>query len=68
MPIRYRYTLLPVVTGCGKARELPAPAVTFRAEGDLDGDGVLSRFERTAVHQDGVLAPGQVVVVRDRVE
>lgn len=68
VPIRYRYSLLPAATGCGRARDLPAPALTLRAEGDLDADGTLSRFERTAVHRDGTLVPGRVTVVRDRVE
>lgn len=68
VPIRYRYTLLPSAAGCGVARDLPEPAVTLRAEGDLDADGVYSRFEGTAVHRDGVLAPGRISLVRDRVE
>lgn len=68
VPLRYRYTLLTAAPGCGKARGLSGPVVTFRAEGDLDGDGVLSRFERTAEHRDGSLAAGKVALVHDRVE
>ena len=57
-PIRYRYTFLPARSGCGV---LPAdshgePVLTLRAEGDLDGDGVLSLYERTAVTKDGALS------------
>jgi hypothetical protein len=69
-PIRYRYSFLPVRAGCGM---LPIdsrgePVLTLRAEGDLDGDGVLSTFERTAVTRDGVLSLEPVLVVHDRIE
>jgi len=69
-PIRYRYSFLPLRAGCG---ELPAdsrgePVLTLRAEGDLDGDGVLSKFERTAVMRDGALSLEPLLVVHDRIE
>jgi Tfp pilus assembly protein PilE len=69
-PIRYRYSFLPLRAGCGM---LPSdsrgePVLTLRAEGDLDGDGVLSTFERTAVTRDGALILEPVLIVRDRIE
>jgi hypothetical protein len=43
--------------------------VTFRAEGDLDGDGERSLFERRARGtEDGTLVPVGILYVRDRVE
>ena len=64
-PTRFRYTLTTTVDGC----ELAATeGVTFVAEGDLDGDGVRSRFERRAVVRGDTFAPTGVLVVRDRVE
>ena len=68
--IRYRYTLLPSPAGCGA----PTPEgssetiLTLRAEGDLDGDGVLSSFERGASAGDGELTPHPLLVVTDRIE
>lgn len=69
-PIRYRYSFLPMRAGCSM---LPAdsrgePVLTLRAEGDLDGDGVLSTFERTAVTRDGALSLEPLLIVRDRIE
>ncbi len=67
-PLRYRYTYLPTHAGC----RLPVPAkgvLSLRAEGDLDEDGLYSRFERSA----SIQAPGELVAdpmlrVRDRIE
>jgi hypothetical protein len=42
--------------------------LSVRAEGDLDGDGVLSLFERSATIQHGELALDPLLTVRDRVE
>jgi type IV pilus assembly protein PilA len=69
-PIRYRYSFLPLRAGCGV---LPSDSrgeavLTLRAEGDLDGDGVLSTFERTAVTREGELSLEPVLIVRDRIE
>jgi Tfp pilus assembly protein PilE len=68
-PIRYRYTFIAHVTGCG----LSSPAgdeaiVTLRAEGDLDGDGKRSMFEREATARDGALQPIGVLYMLDPVE
>ncbi|MDD9937629.1 MAG: hypothetical protein OXT09_28720 [Myxococcales bacterium] len=69
-PIRYRYTLIPTPAGCGA----PSPQgssetiLTLRAEGDLDGDGTMSLFERSASAGDGELSPHPLLVVQDRVE
>jgi type II secretory pathway pseudopilin PulG len=64
---RFRYTFLPERTGCGiRDRGL---AVTLRAEGDLDGDGTLSRYERRlSIRADGTLGPTGPLLVEDRVE
>jgi hypothetical protein len=68
-PIRYRYTLAPEHSGCELGASDPdTPALRVRAEGDLDGDGVLSRFERTANIVDGNLVLDPLLIVRDRVE
>jgi hypothetical protein len=43
--------------------------LTLRAEGDLDGDGVYSTFERRAeVAARGVLLPDPVLHIDDRIE
>ena len=44
------------------------PLLWLRAEADLDGDGVLSRFERTASERDGRLVLDEPLIVHDRVE
>ncbi len=66
--LRYRYSYLPTQAGCA----LPTPkvaALSLRAEGDLDGDGAYSRFERGAnLGAPGELVPDPVLRVRDRVE
>jgi Tfp pilus assembly protein PilE len=69
-PIRYRYSFLPMRAGCAM---LPTdsrgePVLTLRAEGDLDGDGVLSTFERIAVTREGALYLEPLLIVRDRIE
>lgn len=46
--LRYSYSLDVPEPGCGPRKELPYPAITFRASGDLDGDGHLSTLERSA--------------------
>jgi type II secretory pathway pseudopilin PulG len=69
-PIRYRYSLLSSQPGCGLAPTNPRDPVllTLRAEGDLDGDGVLSRFERSVALRDGELVLEPLLVVHERVE
>ena len=68
--IRYSYSLLPAYPGCGlpPAQARNAVVLTLRAEGDLDGDGVFSRFERNAVVRDGQLVLEPVLSVHERVE
>ena len=68
--LRYRYSFLPTTTGCA----LPATtegevAIRLRAEGDIDGDGRLSTFERDAViTEDAELAPVGALHITNRVE
>jgi hypothetical protein len=68
--IRYRYSLRPAYSGCGldAPDRRDSPAVTLRAEGDLDSDGVLSRFERKAVVRDGRLVLDPLLIVHERIE
>ncbi len=66
-PTRYRYSFIPERTGCGLREE--GPLVLLRAEGDLDGDGDLSLYERRlAVRRDHTLGPSGILVVEDRTE
>jgi type II secretory pathway pseudopilin PulG len=69
-PLRYRYSLRPKVAGCGVLpRDSRSESVlVLRAEGDLDSDGTLSVFERSAVMRDDQLTLEPLLVVRDRVE
>jgi hypothetical protein len=68
-PVRFRYSLLPLASGCGLGPEHGEPLVVFRAEGDLDGDGDLSTFERAAKASDRrQLVPDGVLRVLHRVE
>lgn len=68
-PVRYRYSVVPRATGCNLEAPEEGPLVTFRAEGDLDGDGKNSLFERDAtVGEDGTLIPAGILHVLDRVE
>jgi Tfp pilus assembly protein PilE len=68
--IRYRYSFLPAAPGCGVLGDDShgEAVLTLRAEGDLDGDGVLSLFERKVGLSAGELALDPLLVVRDRVE
>jgi len=68
--VRYRYSFLPSAPGCGSAlpRTRPRPFLTLRAEGDLDGDGAFSRFERSAQDDDGELVLDPLLVMHDRIE
>lgn len=69
-PIRFRYAFEPVTSGCNLRSEPGTYLVTMRAEGDLDGDGQRSIFERRAAIDPatGSLVPMGVLYVRDRVE
>ncbi|HEX2675059.1 MAG TPA: hypothetical protein VHM19_00430 [Polyangiales bacterium] len=68
-PVRYSYSYLPASVACRVTAVAGEPLLILRAEGDLDGDGVRSRFERSAnVAGPGQLAPDPVLHVQDRVE
>lgn len=67
-PIRYSYTYVPSQHGCDLIGREGLGTVSFRAEGDLDGDGVRSTFERRAtLGPDGWLQ-ADVLHVHQRVE
>lgn len=68
-PLRYRYSYLPTQPGCHVGQPAAGHGFRVRAEGDLDGDGVLSSFERgaTAVNA-GEVTPDPVLRVRHRME
>ena len=68
--VRYSYSFLPIQSGCGvTTRQDGAPLVTIRAEGDLDGDGTRSRFERYASpNAEGEIVQVEALVVSDRIE
>jgi type II secretory pathway pseudopilin PulG len=68
-PIRYRYSFLPPAAGCRVTPPTHAAPIVLRAEGDLDGDGEYSKFERTVVAgKSGELVPTRLLRVTDRVE
>jgi type II secretory pathway pseudopilin PulG len=68
-PLRFRYTFLPARAGCGLQPSGNRPMLLLRAEGDLDGDGEYSTFERSSVvSENGELVPTRLLVVKDRME
>ncbi len=68
--VRYTYEVKVAKPGCGTRDPGPQAAVTFRAEGDLDGDGVRSSLERSAFSSadQQTLIPGPLLRVVQRVE
>lgn len=69
IPVRYSYTYEPTASGCGLRSPEGTYLLTIRAEGDLDGDGERSVFERRArANDDGELEPSDILYVRDRME
>lgn len=67
--IRYSYRYVPSEAGCDLGGEGKDGPVAFGAEGDLEGDGVRSRFERQAIPTlDGMLRPVEGLHVHQRVE
>jgi len=58
-PIRFRYSFLPTQSGCSlEPTDDGQVALTLRAEGDVDGDGQLSSFERdSSISTDLELIP-----------
>lgn len=69
-PVRFAYSMTPTVSGCDLHSPEGTYLVTYRAEGDLDGDGERSLFERRDRALDGedVLEPVGILYVRDRTE
>lgn len=68
-PIRYSYRYSPSLTGCGLGTEDQEDWVVWSAEGDLDGDSVMSEFElRAKPRVDGTLEPEGTLHVFRRVE
>jgi type II secretory pathway pseudopilin PulG len=67
--LRYRYTFLPHGPSCLIDEPIQPSTLTLRAEGDLDGDGTLSRFERRGqLRAFGVLEPDKLLHITDRIE
>lgn len=67
-PVRYSYSYTPSKVGCDLIGSDDLGSVLFRAEGDLDGDGVRSTFERrTTLHSEG-LRPSDTLHVHQRIE
>ncbi|MEM9729441.1 MAG: hypothetical protein AAF997_12705 [Myxococcota bacterium] len=65
-PVRYSYRFTPSESGCDLGAE---SRVVWSAEGDLDGDGVRSVFERHATPMpDGTLQTNGTLRVHRRVE
>lgn len=68
-PLRYRYSLLVQGPSCLLESAQPAPTLILRAEGDLDGDGTYSRFERRAqLLANGEVRPEKLLRIYDRIE
>jgi hypothetical protein len=66
--LRYSYSYRPSADGCELGSGEQPSSVLFRAEGDLDGDGVLSTFERRASIDAEGLKPEGPLHVHRRVE
>lgn len=67
-PLRFRYTYTPGAWGCSRHLTEGTPIV-LRAEGDLDGDGLYSSFERRArCLPSGKLQADGMLHVQDRIE
>ncbi len=67
-PVRYSYTYTPSRDGCALDGNEDLRTVTFRAEGDLDGDLVRSTFERQATLEAGEWKPADALHVHQRTE
>ena len=68
-PIRFSYRFTPYRDGCDLKGLGEQAAITFSAVGDLDGDQIYSRFDRTAAidSAEGVISIGALQVYQ-RVE
>ena len=67
-PTRYRYSFSSNAQGCELGNKRPAVIAHFVAEGDLDDDDELSRFERIATATHEGLKPDPLLVIEHRVE
>jgi len=67
-PIRYSYTYTPSREGCDPIGADELATVSFRAEGDLDGDGVRSIFELRSILDATGLHEPDALHVYQRVE
>ena len=67
-PIRYSYSYTPSQSGCDLIGADELGSVSFRAVGDLDGDGVWATFERQATLEAGEFKPGDKLHVHQRTE
>ena len=67
-PVRYSYSYTPSRDGCDLIGRDDSGSVSFRAEGDLDGDGVRSTFERRATLEADGFEPAETLRVHQRTE
>ncbi|MBW1760457.1 MAG: hypothetical protein DRH30_05065 [Deltaproteobacteria bacterium] len=67
-PVRFSYSYTPSHDGCELIGGDELVSVTFRAEGDLDGDLVPSTFERRATLDAEGLKPADALHVHQRTE
>jgi hypothetical protein len=67
-PVRFSYSYTPSRDGCELIGDDDLGSVTFRAEGDLDGDLVPSTFERRATLEADGLKPADALHVHQRTE
>ena len=65
-PVRFSYSFLPSRDGCGI--DDTESSVVLRARGDLDGDGVLSTFERRASVGPRGFTHAEALLVHQRTE
>ncbi len=66
--VRYSYSYTPSRDGCDLIGSDDLGLVSFRAEGDLDEDGVRSTFERRATLEADGLKPARTLHVHQRIE
>jgi hypothetical protein len=67
-PLRFSYEYAPERSGCGLSALDEPFEVSFRAHGDLDGDGVRSTFERRATIDRQGFHESEALLVHQRTE
>lgn len=67
-PLRFSYVYAPERSGCGLSSIDEPFEVVFRARGDLDGDAVLSTFERRATIDRQGFQESEALLVHQRTE